>query len=150
VDVFSIVNQFVYTRHLSDKQGSDVGWEMLVRAWLFGDKYLMPSLQNRAMSILVEKVAKDNLVPTDQLKLIYSNTLPGSPLRKFIVDLAAYRIDMARIDTKYWSYESLADLVRVMGAKTKEDFGKFSLPEANKRTCYYHIHADGENCDTQS
>jgi hypothetical protein len=149
VDVFNVVNQFVYTRQLSDKLDSDLEWEMLVRAWLFGDKYLMPSLQNRAMSVLIEKGAITLFVPTSCLELIYNNTLPGSVLRKFMVDTAAYTCDTSELVDDSWPREALVDLVKVVGAKKKEEIGDFRLPKANKGRCYYHVHADGENCNTK-
>jgi hypothetical protein len=87
------------------------------------------------------------------VKLIYENTLPGSPLRRFIVDFTAYKIDMVHVTTpqsgQLWSHEALLDLVKVIGAKKKEHMGIYGLPESNKGKCYYHIHADGENCDTK-
>jgi hypothetical protein len=148
-----MVNQFIYTRHLSDGPDSDLDWELLIRVWLFGDKYLMPSLQNKVMNVLILKNNKKNVTPTSFLELIYSNTPPGSPLRMFVVDLAAYKFNMALIMTpvegRRWPHEALFDLVKVMGAKKMEDFGKFALPEENKDRCYYHIHADGKNCDTK-
>jgi hypothetical protein len=85
VDGFSIVNQFIYTRQLSDKLDTNLDWEILIRAWLFGDKYLIQSLQNRVMSVLIEKNKVTNIIPTLSVKLIYANTLPGSPIRKLLV-----------------------------------------------------------------
>jgi hypothetical protein len=150
VDVFSVVNQFVYTRQLSDKADSDLDWEILVRAWIFGDKYLMPSLQNKVVTAMMKKHADSFSLPYLQMKLIYNNTLPGSLLRKMMTELVAYRCDMKILMTPhgstFWPHEALVDLLRVMGAKKAEDHGKFVLPEANKGRCYYHIHANGENC----
>jgi hypothetical protein len=97
VDVFSIVNQFVYTRQLSDKVDHNLDWDVLVRAWLFGDKYLIHSLQNRVMSVLIEKNKVTNIIPTLSVKLIYANTLPDSPLRKLMVDWTAYLCDVSRL-----------------------------------------------------
>jgi hypothetical protein len=77
VDVFRVVNRFIYTRQLSDEFDPEPTWETLIRTWLFGDKYLMPSLQNKTMSILLKKVDQTKEIPTGHLKLIYDNTLPG-------------------------------------------------------------------------
>jgi hypothetical protein len=153
VDVFSLVNQFVYTRQLSDKVDSHLEYEILIRAWIFGEKYLMPSLQNKAMTAVMKRHTESNVIPTFQMKLIYNNTLPGTPLRRFVTDLVAYRCDMGTWMTpegsKQWPHEALADLLRIMGAKRMEEFGRFVLPEANKSRCFYHVHASGENCDTK-
>jgi hypothetical protein len=113
----------------------------------------MPSLQNKVMSVLIAKHKKTNVVPMVWVKLIYANTLPGSPLRRFIVDFAAYKVDMAIVtgstSGKRWSHEALLDLLKVVAAKDKKHVGMFVLPAAILDRCYYHIHADGENCDTK-
>ncbi|KEQ71847.1 hypothetical protein M436DRAFT_50601, partial [Aureobasidium namibiae CBS 147.97] len=153
VNVFSIVNQFVYTRELSDKDNYELDWDVLIRAWIFGDKYLMPSLQNKVMTTLIEKHTRDNFLPTLQFKLIWNNTLPGSPLRKVMVDLVAYKCDLGPFLSmdggQRWPHEALIELLTVVGAKRKEDIGKRALPESNMGKCHYHIHADGEKCDTK-
>jgi len=153
VDIFSIFNQFVYTRQLCDELESDLGWDILVKTWLFADKYLVPSLQNKSMSTLFEKNRKVGVIPTHCVKLIYNNTLPGSLLRKFIIDLVAYKLDIERCITHGkggdWSHEALLDLVRILGTKEKTYVGNYVLPDANNGKCHYHIHADGENCDTK-
>jgi hypothetical protein len=152
-DVFDVINRFIYTRQLSDDIESDLEFEMLIKAWLFGDKYLMPSLQNRVMSVLIEKIAKNDELPTPHLELIYNNTLPGSPLRKLLVDYTAYEGDMEDVVAsdggERWPHEALVDLVVVMGAMREEGIGIYLLPHAHQHRCYYHIHPDGENCDSK-
>ncbi|KAG9533470.1 hypothetical protein KCU93_g339, partial [Aureobasidium melanogenum] len=129
VDVFDVVNQFVYTRQLSDGADSAMGWELLIRVWIFGDKYLMPCLQNKAMNALIQKNREAKFIPTLQLKIIYDNTLPGSPLRKFVLNLVTYKVsDMDASMQKNnkdnrWPYEALVDLVKALGAKKKENVG---------------------------
>jgi hypothetical protein len=128
--------------------------EILVRASIFGEKYLMPSLQNKVMSSIMEKHTEFGFIPIYQTKLIYANTLPGSPLRRFITDMVAYRCDVGALmithGSQHWPHEALVDLLRVIGAKKVEEFGRFALPETNKGRCYYHVHANGENCDTKT
>ncbi|KAH0172450.1 hypothetical protein KCU67_g1728, partial [Aureobasidium melanogenum] len=151
VEVFNIVTNFVYTRQLSDGVDCDIAWELLCRLWIFGDKYLMPALQNKAMSTLIEQNRKLKVIPVHCVKLIYDNTLPGSPLRKIVVDWTAYKTDMLEFmalekENPRWTREALVDLVLTMGAKTKEDIGRYALPEGNNGKCYYHVHKDGEQC----
>ncbi|KAG9657190.1 hypothetical protein KCU64_g5366, partial [Aureobasidium melanogenum] len=151
-NVFDIVVKFVYTRQLSDGVDCDVSWEMLCRVWIFGDKYLMPALQNEVMTALQLKYDKTKAAPTSCLKVIYNNTVSGSLLRKFVVDLAAYTVtgmdEFMKINEteKRWTYDALIDLVKTIGAKKKQDVGIYELPEANRHKCYYHVHADGEKC----
>jgi hypothetical protein len=153
VDVFTVVNQFVYTRQLSGGVDSHLDCEILIRTWIFGAKYLMPALQNKVMTALMKQHTESGAIPAIHAKLIYANTLPGSPLRRFATDLIAYRCDMGIWMTPHgsqlWPHEALTDLLRVMGAQKMENYGTFALPELNKGKCYYHVHANGENCDTK-
>ena len=112
----------------------------------------MPCLQNRVMDVLFLKIEQTNMVPTSQLKLIYKNTVPGSLLRKSMVDVTAYRVvDFEKFmqnneEDERWPHEALIDLVKALGAKKKEEVGVYKLPEANIHKCYYHVHKDGEQC----
>lgn len=127
-----------------------MAWKLLVRAWIFADKYLMPALQNKTMSTLIERNNKLSVIPTDCLKLVYDNTLPGSPLRRLFLDLVAYRGNLADImsSTKcqHWPHEALVELVKAFGAKRREDGHNFELPEERKGKCYYHVHKNDERC----
>lgn len=143
--MFNVFNKFVYTHHLSDGTDTELCWNLLVRVWLFGDEYLVPTLQNQVMSTIIEKSARDHGVPAEQIDLIYQNTLAGSPLRKILVDWTAYRTIVPSYVSrdsvkKSLSKEALLDLVIAMGFKTKEDIGRYQLPEAKKAKCYYHVH----------
>ncbi|KAK6000380.1 hypothetical protein QM012_003626 [Aureobasidium pullulans] len=94
VDVFNVFNKFIYTRCLSDETDTEISWELLIRVWLFGDRHLIPALQNHVMNTMIEKSAKEKVIPNQHLNLIYKNTLIGSPLRKILVDWIAYETDM--------------------------------------------------------
>ncbi|CAD0088398.1 unnamed protein product, partial [Aureobasidium mustum] len=152
VDVFDVVHQFIYTRQLSDEADASIDWKLLVRVWIFGDKHLMPCLQNVAVDMLMRTHEELNGIPCRLLKMIYKNTVSNSPLRKLMVDLTAYKVlNMDEFmrendEERFWPYEALTDLVKTMGAKTKEDIGVRRLPEAKRHKCYYHIHAEGEMC----
>ncbi|THX02282.1 hypothetical protein D6D13_08370 [Aureobasidium pullulans] len=50
--IFDIFNGFIYTRQLRDAtgvQGPDLLFGTLVALWIFGDKYIVPALQNKAI-----------------------------------------------------------------------------------------------------
>jgi hypothetical protein len=143
-DVFDIFNHFIYSRVIADEKEHEFPWAKLVRIWLFGDKYMIPSLQNSAMDALVEKYKVNKVTPASQIRNIWEKTLPSSPLRKFILDRAVYKINLAKrkLDKDKWTQEALLDLV--MAYANREDVEKWHLPVQGK--CHYHIHKEGEEC----
>ncbi|KAI4743408.1 hypothetical protein E4T50_06206 [Aureobasidium sp. EXF-12298] len=149
VDVVNIVAKFIYTRQLSDGVNCDIPWEVLCRVWIFGDKYQMPALQNKAMNTLLKRVARSGIAPTHCIKLIYDNTCPGSPLRGFIVDLVVWKGNISDImgseKCQQWPQEAFIELVRAFGAQRDGGIG-VGLPEGIKDKCYYHVHKDDEKC----
>jgi hypothetical protein len=143
-DVFDIVNQFVYSRVIADGKGEKLSWDILIRVWVFGDKHMIPSLQNAVMDVLVKKNKADHFLPTNKISNIWENTLYSSPLRNFILDRAVYKLDVPNI-RRYedrWTQEALWDLVEAFA--NKEVTKKNKLPARAK--CYYHIHKEGEEC----
>lgn len=141
VETMELFVHFIYNRCLADGAGHKLSWEQLVEVWLFGDKHLIPSLQNSAMDALIMKNKTENVIPTKNVKVIYENTLSSSPLRKFILDLVTY-IDIDRLmDTdngSRWSHESLMDLARALYHKR--------TVKPVRGNCYYHVHNAGEKC----
>jgi hypothetical protein len=141
-DVFDIVNQFVYSLVIADGKGEKLSWDILIRAWVFGDKHMVPSLQNAVMDVLVKKNKADHFLPTNEIGNIWGNTLRSSPLRNFILDRVVYRFDVPSI-RRYenrWTREALFDLVEAYA--NREVTNKKKLPARAK--CYYHIHKEGE------
>lgn len=142
--MFDIFNQFIYSRRISDEEDSKLSWGLLVRMWLFGDKYMVPSLQNAVLNALIKKSEITRMIPTDEINTIWENTLPASPLRRWILDDVAYTLDIAklRVHEHRWPREALFDLLEVYA--NKEGARKFKRPKRGK--CHYHIHKEGENC----
>lgn len=143
-DVFDIVNQLLYSRLLADGEGSKLSWDKLVRLWLFGDKYIIPFLQNSTMDALIKKNNTERRVPTSHVEKIWEKTLPSSPLRKFILDRTVYKMKFASFKDyeHHWTREALVDLIEAY--TLKEDTEVLDLPVRDK--CYYHIHKEGEEC----
>lgn len=146
-DDFEIFNQFIYSRSLADGEGHTLPWDQLIRVWLLGDKYLVPALQNSTMNSIRKKSDMENWVPTDKVKLIWKNTLPSSPLRKFILDQVVYEVDVDDLMSPgkelLWTREALADVARAFYNK-EATAGKHQKPWRGK--CYYHVHNEGECC----
>ncbi|THW58001.1 hypothetical protein D6D19_10466 [Aureobasidium pullulans] len=150
VDVFSIFNKFIYTRQLFDED-VDPTWQLLIEVWLFGDKHIVPALQNEVMDTLIAKNAKLNLIPAAELQTIYDNTLHSSPLLRIVVDWVTYKSEMQRSLKSektdfHWPHEALVDLAIGLGSKKAEKLGGYVMPAENLARCYYHVHNEGESC----
>lgn len=143
-DMFDIFTQFLYSRVLADDRDEKISFDTLVDIWLFGDKYLVPSLQNSAMDSLGKRVEAEHLIPTSQIENFWEKTLPSSPLRKYILERTAYKMNAScfQMYENKWTREALVDLVKTLF--DKEDTRKYVFPPREK--CYYHIHKEGEKC----
>ncbi|THY77887.1 hypothetical protein D6C95_09884 [Aureobasidium pullulans] len=147
VDVFNAFNTFIYTRQFcSEGDSSTVDSALLCRLWVFGDKYLAPSVQNGAIDLLTHKSYKEKKICTTDLHYIYDNTLPGSPLRKIVLDWVTYRADIDKFlapdMVERWSKDMLVDLVKLFYHKETK-----LAPMPTRDRCYYHVHPEGEKCE---
>ncbi|THW88180.1 hypothetical protein D6D18_07174, partial [Aureobasidium pullulans] len=134
-DHFEIV---VYLLHRGQLlEGSDSPWATLEDLWLFGDEYIIPALQNAAMNALQAKHETTNL-----------HTLPGSALRKQLVDWVTYKmqfpdlLEPGFVDSL--PREFLRDVVLTGHKQSLALQGTFYMPE--REHCYYHVHTAGEHC----
>ena len=140
--VFDIFNGFIYTRQLrdaTDVQGPDLSFTTLVALWIFGDKYIVPALQNKAIDAFKERSDKLKCIPWhSHLRTIYDNTLHGSPLRRIMTDMMAYETTVSSKSRdkimEVYPLEALVDLAFTLSDKSKEDVG---LPAAKKARCVH-------------
>ncbi|THW92588.1 hypothetical protein D6D15_03075 [Aureobasidium pullulans] len=151
IGVFNVFNKYIYTRQLCDEEDNDVSWDLLMRCWLFGDKHIIPSFQNKVMDALYSKSVKLNVLPIFYLTLVYSNTLPGAPLRRMLIDCVAFRgnikvIMASELQNLKWPHEALVDLATILGGKKAEELGVYVMPADRLARCYYHVHNEGESC----
>ena len=150
VELFEIFNGFLYTteiRSIQGVEGPDLRWGTIIDLWVFGDKYLVPALQNVALDSFQAKYRQVKQIPINQLNAIYENTLPESPLRKVIIDTVAYKGSLQallRDKLHKWPKEALADLVLALNGKDPQFHQKHKMPD--RGTCFYHVHAVGESC----
>lgn len=128
-------------------EGSDLPLATLEELWLFGDECIIPALQNAAMNALQAKHEATNLVHTDRATSTYEHTLPGSALRKQLVDWVTYKmqfpdlLEPGFVDSL--PQEFLRDVV-LTGHKSLALQGTFYMPE--RENCYYHVHTADEHC----
>ncbi|KAG9673264.1 hypothetical protein KCU95_g16838, partial [Aureobasidium melanogenum] len=80
--IFDIFNAFLYNRKLQDAKGlvgPSLSFRTLVDLWIFGDKFVVPLLQNITIDSLQQKSDQEIFIPCKtQIRKIYDNTLHGS------------------------------------------------------------------------
>ena len=147
---FSHFQLWLYTGNIleSHECAKDIDWHVLISLYLFGDVRGIPGLQNEAMDVCIAKFVTTNEIPRYFLNRIYKNTLDGSPLRKFMVDVFTFKVILTR---DYWFNEQqnslylqqfLIDLARSLyedRAGTKTKITDFGTVRSN-----YHVHVDGK------
>ncbi|KAI4746328.1 hypothetical protein E4T50_03350 [Aureobasidium sp. EXF-12298] len=143
-DVFDVFNKFLYSRLIADDKNEKFSWDKLVDIWLFGDKYIIPSLQNVAMDTIINKVNSDRVIPTNQISKIWEQTLPSSALRKYILERSTYKLSAAEFlkHEDYWTREALLGLIETHF--NRDVIEKLTFPARPK--CYFHVHKEGEEC----
>ncbi|KEQ78320.1 hypothetical protein M438DRAFT_308161 [Aureobasidium pullulans EXF-150] len=152
-EVFETFQVWLYTRrfHLPEENGE--AYSMLAELWIFGDQHQMPLLQNETMDEMLFRFNRDVFFTTHAVKLAYENTMAGSHLRKAVIEIVGYTMDLGKSPQNAlealgdWTVESLADLTRELyksRAKMSTLPHKYELPKRDK--CYFHVHSKGEQC----
>ena len=126
--------------------------EVLCDLWAFGDRRGVPLLMNEAIDVIRNQVVKSTSAAIKNMPTIYANTMPGSKLRTFMVDLFTKHDSGVSFQAHYearWTVESLLEVVRQLqlralrkqgvGDQRREDVAKWDM-------CQYHVHNDGERC----
>jgi hypothetical protein len=93
------------------------GWLELAELFVFADKRGAPKLKNRIIDEIVARNIQLRIVPVTVVPYVYANTLESSPLRKLLVDLVAWDIDVQSsnvFDTPQSYKDYLFDLVRAV------------------------------------
>jgi len=98
-----------------DETNATIDWSILVMLFVFGDVRGIPKLQN---AVVVAMASKKDIDKTSAPPwLIYDNTLEGSPLRRFLVDMTAYDGVLTddswfgKGDNNYYPRQFLVDLI---------------------------------------
>jgi hypothetical protein len=158
--VFEAFQVWLYTQDLPqiDNVSKDTytDWSLLIKLWIFGDKYQIPLLQNNTMDKIVDKLDKDRNNPLLWITHVYENTTVNSVLRKAVVDAMSYRSRMpdgknyhkieetCLKDPDDWPKQACLDVMAEMSRGWANQAKRFAFPMREK--CYYHVHADGEHC----
>lgn len=138
--IFDIFNAFLYNRKLQNPDGlagPGLSFGTLIDLWIFGDRFIVPLLQNFAIDSLRQKSDTKNSIPwKTQIRKIYDNTLQGAPLRKIMIDMMAYESCAGEKSRKEfvesWPVEALVDLAFTLSLKNAQEIGHIDLPEHKK------------------
>lgn len=160
IETFEDFQVWLYSRILRNPEGpankyGHAPWRTyaaLARLWIFGDKYLIPLLQNDVIDAMHDKMSVENISPLFIVKTAYDETLPGSCLRRAVVDMLVHRTKLngqpeSSIESsnlKHWTTEALADAMVVMASSWESGLPYKSM--LKKDRCHYHVHAKGEHC----
>ncbi|KAI4647966.1 hypothetical protein J4E93_004377 [Alternaria ventricosa] len=122
-EVFKAFFHWIYTGKLYfalDASGKiPLSEQLICEIYVFGDARGSTNLYNAAIDLLLQKTHQEWKVPLDQIPYVYENTLPGSALRKYLVDdvVETYRFrrlaDPTQRETELPRYpqEFLAEIV---------------------------------------
>ncbi|TIA72821.1 hypothetical protein D6C76_06817 [Aureobasidium pullulans] len=152
-EVFDIFQVWLYLRRLQTPENVFTCFMRLAQLWVFGGKHQVPLLQNEVMDDIFAKRAQLKAFHPALVKLAYEQTPVGSPLRKAVIEVTGYNMNLQEGDgsalhmsnQSNWSVESLMDLVRVLDKIRKENKVVFpAMPKRDK--CFFHVHGKDEHC----
>jgi len=132
-ETLQLLLQWLYSKQLSipemQKNGKRVPKDRtktLVHLWILADKLLIPALMNNALQALDDIQTYNKTIYVFSAKFIYDNTVVGSPLRKYMVDQAAFLSHSSEykklsIQKDSLPYEFLLDVVVALTKKAKNE-----------------------------
>lgn len=154
--VFKAFKDWLYTRTLpmplTDAAPAD-RYPLLVELWCFGDRRVIPLLQNECVNKILMLMHANNEVATGIMRYVYTNTAGGSPLRKFFIAVVAARSSPAccpctvgaaweeDIDNN-WFEDGLRDLAKLLLLRPKTE----TWDSLKARACDWHVHEEGVKC----
>ncbi|KAF2657358.1 hypothetical protein K491DRAFT_756934 [Lophiostoma macrostomum CBS 122681] len=118
-DIVGSVVYWMYTGKLSqaalDAQGKiPLTLEQLCQVFSFGEKNGIPELRNIAITIFFQKSVQDSISPDTLMRWIYANTLPGSALRRYLVDYMVERCNFLNVENVWQGIAPAAFLLDIL------------------------------------
>lgn len=149
-ETFSTYQQWLYSgklfsRHDEGTIEDAAEYELLVKAYILGEKLMDSRFQDTILDCIVQKLRKTSTFDIGLSNLVYENTPSNSPLRRLWCDVYAWSGSPSWLDESKLSEcvhaEFLMDLSRLQmsfwgGERPKQ------IPYAGN-TCDYHHHRDG-------
>jgi hypothetical protein len=129
--VFDIFVNWLYTQTIAADTQPESHMSWLIELWILADRLLAPKLQNQVL------VAYDKLRvalwcrPVIHFVLVYENTVQGSPLRRYITQIAAsgFTVNDELTGPEGYTKDLLFDMVNFMRTGLREKWVEFSEEE---------------------
>ncbi|KAF2112096.1 hypothetical protein BDV96DRAFT_602551 [Lophiotrema nucula] len=156
-DVFQAVYNWINTRRLDPKEADlhvHLSYRDACEIWVFADAKGMPLVGNAAIDYLFAKASQNVYsFPYELISYVYANTMVGSSLRRFLVELALSRTSFETV--KMWKSGINNDfLLDLLSAASEKNIVPFKDPSAfttdwitsRRRTiCFlYHDHSGNQ------
>jgi BTB/POZ domain len=87
-EVFGLFNRYIYSGTIKEANNTYPGIPDMLRLWVLASKISTPQLQNAVIQGIFEKKCA---VTVSGMLYVYKNTVPGSPLRRLLVDQGLVR-----------------------------------------------------------
>ncbi|KAF2112048.1 hypothetical protein BDV96DRAFT_649411 [Lophiotrema nucula] len=153
-DVFRVFFQWLMTGRLyfalTEEGEISLSFGLICETFVFGDARGIPELQDAAINLLCQRIAQVWSSPWDCLHYVYANTLPGSALRRILVDdsIANSTLIFVKEDPKDVPSDFLRDVL-VGAHENKCSPGHLLdhttwLKTFKGRLCQYHQHTTFE------
>lgn len=145
VDVFGLVQNFLYTGRLFSDTESLPGYEVLIETWKAANKFEMPRLCDKALDAMVECRRVTQSIPaTPLLVQAWKDTPEGSKIRKLLLNWAAeyIRSSESRAEfSKSLPQEVLSELVVAMSHLNSTPVIQFDFePSPGGQTQQKNVH----------
>ncbi|KAF2232549.1 hypothetical protein EV356DRAFT_505068 [Viridothelium virens] len=155
-EVFDAIYSWLYTRRLYDSATDSsvetkvsLNFLTLCQIYVFGHVRGIPAVCNAAVDCIIAKAINENVVPTNCIRYVYENTLPGSNLRKLMVEFVIIGLQP---ETLYNVRDKLCEdflidlVVSVSNLRPKCKgplHGYRALQSINR--CSFHTHGDPQS-----
>ncbi|KAF6229641.1 hypothetical protein HO173_011496 [Letharia columbiana] len=152
---FEIMHTWLYTNELTQTVGGKdaaCGPDQLADAFIFGDKYDMPLLRNKAIDVIASNYSSP-VVVVGCIAHAYANTTAGSPLRRLLAAMFTAKPTLwiwvagKATETFLECPEFLFDVAMELAKSGNNAQTKgMNLNDApfKKDLCAFHEHAEGE------
>ena len=118
LQVFKKFYEWLYTRNLADTLEGETKLEfgVLFDLYFFGEKRLVPTLQNDTIDVIIRKCKERNFSPARMIGTLYERLSASSPLRKLMVDIAVHRETAEGFASKkeFYTKECVVDVATEM------------------------------------
>lgn len=131
-DLFEIFADFLYGGRIhSTKESDTIGntdddyykdpeRERLARCWILGDKLAAPLFQDASIDAIIQKMVETERAPVNLHGIAYLETSGSNPLKRLVVDIAAWRYTADDFDDSEEDHESQSQFQRDTIARLRE------------------------------